>query len=166
MARTSSSKEPRREDSRICEAKRPGKMISPSKKRTMSPKTSPEPAASRERLLPQEHREAAGLQLRLKKCQLATTMENHSQRPLKSLSKKNLQAEIPAQKQKFFLPRKKQQCPVSSRTSRSSRSPSLEEKENRWQHQRQPPEMSHDDCEGPDTGPPVPSRTTSGSAEE
>jgi len=140
-------------------------MISPSKKRTMSPKTSPEPAASRERLLPQEHREAAGLQLLLKKCQQAA-MENHSPRPLKSPSKKNLRSEIPAQVRKLFLERKMQQCLASSRMKLSSRSPSLEEKENRWQHQRQPAETSPDDFEGQDTGQPVPSRTTSGSAEE
>ena len=131
----------------------------------MSPKTSPEPAASRERLLPQEHREAAGLQLRLKKCQLAA-MENHSPRPRKSPLKKSLQSEIPAQKHQFFLPRKKQQCLASSRMKLSSRSPSLEEKENRWQHQRQPREMSPDDFEGRDTGRHVPSWTTSVSAEE
>ena len=165
MARTNWSKEARRGDSRICEAKRPGNRISPNQKRTMSPKTSPEPAASRERLLPQEHREAAGLELLQRKSQQAAT-ENHNPRPLRSPSKKNLRSEIPAQVHHLFPDRKRQQCLASSRMRLSSRSPSLEEKENRWQHQRQPPEMSHDDCEGQDTGPPVPSRTTSGSAEE
>ena len=131
----------------------------------MGPKTSPEPAASREQLLPQEHREAAGLQLLQKKCQQAAT-ENHNRRPLKSPSKKSLRSEIPAQVHHLFPDRKRQQCLASSRMKLSSRSPSLEEKENRWQHQRQPREMAQDDCVGQDTGLPVPSRTTSGSGEE
>ena len=132
----------------------------------MSPKTSPEPAASRERLLPQEHREAAGLELLQRKSQQAAT-ENHNPRPLRSPSKKNLRSEIPAQVRKLFLERKRQQCLESSRMRLSSRSPSLEEKANRWQRQQQQPaETFPDDFEERETARHVRSWTTSVSAEE